>query len=356
MWPFSRRAPCAQDSCTYAHHTKDLPHVGSMTACAVASIAACVLVFSAAAQNVAYAYGLGAAKGEFAAYVLAAVSLGASILGPCAWLVVFGRRVPIGTRLVALLLAMGCLTYASVCSLGYVHGARTGAVSGQVAAADAYADARALKRAAIAELATLKGQGPDVLKRRRELAAIVSAPSPTKAIQPGASDAQASAIAFYVQAAGYQVSDGAVGIWLSLGMVAFLELAAALSLTVANALRPMASKTAPEARTEAPAPQATHVSRKHGKAATDEIRRPSDDDSDTPKPRGRGGRPSAVSPETAVARLRKAGGQANGSIARVGRLLGVRSKSTAHRLLNRLSEAGQVDYRATPRGVSVALV
>jgi hypothetical protein len=363
MWLFRRGRRATQDALHIARTDKHLTSTGSMTACALAAIAACLLVFSAASQNVGYAYTLGLATSTMAAYMLAAASAGASILGPCAWMVVFGRRVPLGRRGVALLLAVGCLAYAGTCSLGYVHGARTGAISGQQTAADQYGDVRALKRAAIAELGTLKGQSPAVLKRRAELMAILSSKASAAAVQPGSTDAQAAALGFYIRAAGYKVSDDAVGTWLSLGMVAFLELAAGLSFAVVAALYPTTRKAAPEARTEAPAPQAPTVAPKPETAASAQETRPARDDKDdnapppaAPRSRGKAGRPAAVGATQAVERLRKAGGSANGSIATVGKLLGAKSKSTAHRVLRRLAEAGQVHYRATPQGVSVALV
>ena len=60
-------------------------------------------------------------------------------------------------------------------------------------------------------------------------------------------------------------------------------------------------------------------------------------------------------PEEAVAKLRERGGRANGSIGGVGRLLGVRSKTAAHRLLHQLASAGLVKLSASPHGVVVAL-
>jgi hypothetical protein len=45
----------------------DLPRAGSWLAFTVASIAACALIFSAGAQNVAHGYSLGLASSEFRA-------------------------------------------------------------------------------------------------------------------------------------------------------------------------------------------------------------------------------------------------------------------------------------------------
>src|SRR5262245_54080500 len=137
---FARRA---QVSATQTRDINAVGEVGSWFAFTAASIAALALVFSAACQNVAHGYGLGLATSEFRAIVLALASAGASVLGPCAWLAVFRGR-GFGTRAVALVLALGCLAYAGVCSLGFVSGSQDLAVSERTATADAYADRRAV--------------------------------------------------------------------------------------------------------------------------------------------------------------------------------------------------------------------
>jgi hypothetical protein len=94
-------------------------------------------------------------------------------------------------------------------------------------------------------------------------------------------------------------------------------------------------------------------------AASGEIRRPTDDDRDEPpppsKPKGRPGRPATVLPAEALAKLRKHGGKANGTVRGVGKLLGAKSKTAAHRLLHRLATEGELTMAATPHGISVAL-
>src|SRR5262245_55786297 len=77
---------------------------------------------------------------------------------------------------------------------------------------------------------------------------------------------------------------------------------------------------------------------------------PSGDDDDAPpppKPRGRG-RPATVLAPQAIERLRKAGGAANGSVRTIGKLLGARSKTAAHRLIHQLSAAGQITLATGP--------
>jgi predicted transcriptional regulator len=62
-----------------------------------------------------------------------------------------------------------------------------------------------------------------------------------------------------------------------------------------------------------------------------------------------------VLPAQAIERLRAAGGKANGSIRGVGKLLGTRSKSAAHRVLHQLADAGLITMAAGRHGVRVAL-
>ena len=149
------RAACKREI-AHATISDDLPRTGSWTACILATIAACALIFSAGAQNVAHGYQLGLASSEFRALVLAAASAGASVLGPFCWVAVVRGR-GFGTRAIALVLALGCLAYASVCSLGFVAGSRDAAISERVVAAEAHQDKRALAKAARDELATLEG-------------------------------------------------------------------------------------------------------------------------------------------------------------------------------------------------------
>jgi DNA-binding IclR family transcriptional regulator len=62
-----------------------------------------------------------------------------------------------------------------------------------------------------------------------------------------------------------------------------------------------------------------------------------------------------VLPAQAIERLRAAGGKANGTVRGVGKLLGVRSKTTAHRILHQLADAGLITVAAGRHGVSIAL-
>jgi hypothetical protein len=330
----------------------DLGRTGSWTAFILASIAASALIISAGCQNVAHAYNLGLASSEFRALVLAAASAGASILGPFCWVALFRGR-GFGPRTVALVLALGCLVYAGICSLGFIAGSRDQAISERSITADAYADQRAVATAARTELASLKGQTRGVIERRRELVKLLTATAPIGA-KPVQADAQAAALGFYLRAAGWTVDDSAVGTWLNLAMVLFLELAAGLGATVAAALRPVGSPAAPSVLTEAPAQPEPKT------AATPQARRENEHDDDDrppapPRAKGRPGRPRDVLPAQAVEKIRAAGGKANGSITGLAKLIGSRSKTSCHRLLHELVAAGAITMQTGPRGVAVAL-
>lgn len=353
---FARRVQA--QNCT-RNDINDLPRTGSWTAFTAASIAACALVFSAGAQNVAHGYALGIASSEFRALVLAAASAGASVLGPFAWLAVFRGR-GLGPRAAALLLAVGCLAYAAVCSLGFVAGSRDAAVSRSTIQSEQHQDRRAVAEAARAELsalAVIKTPTRAILERRRELAAMLSTPA-TSTAPAGKTDSQAAALAFYIRAAGWHVTNDAVGTWLNLGTVLFLELAAALGLSVAAALYPSTRRTAPEGTRTAGHVQRPDVPAKPETAASApaaQRQRDKDDEPPPPKPPRRPGRPATVLASQAVERLRAAGGRANGSIQGVGKLIGTRSKTAAHRMLHQLAAAGMVRLATGPDGVRVAL-
>jgi hypothetical protein len=326
--------------------------------CSLALISAACLIFSAGAQNVSYGWQLGAVQSPFKATVLALASAGATLLAPVCFAAVMicVRKRSFGVSLVALALGTLALTYAAVCSLGTVAGARNLNESERLQISDRYADQRAVAAAARAELATLKGQTPAVLKRRRELVALLTDPRTGRTAAPVQADAQATALAFYIRAAGWHVEDSAVSTWLGLFMVMFLEAGAALSLTVAAALRPTPRQQplgAPAAPSEAAAPAEPK------KPATGQEKRPGDDADDDQPPapprRGKPGRPRDVLPAQAIEKIRVAGGKANGSITGLAKLIGSRSKTSCHRLLHELVAAGAITMTAGPRGVAVAV-
>jgi hypothetical protein len=361
---FARRV---QDQNCTRNDINGLEPTGSWAGFILAATAAVCLIISAGAQNVSYGWALGAAHSEFRAVILALASAGATLLAPLCFVVVgqSWRRRNFGAALVALILGLGALAYAAVCSLGTVAGSRDLAITAHLETKEAHEDRRALVKAARDELASLKGQRSEIVERRSELTAILAKLSDAKPDQrPSARpDAQAAGVAFVLAAAGWKVDESSVGQWLNIGTVLFLELAAALSMTVAAALYPSTRRNPVEApRThEAPAPAQGATQPQIARPDSNgRLLRPSrkDDDRDDPPPpppKGKRGRPATVMPAEAVERLRKAGGKASGNIAGLGKLIGTGSKTATRRLLHRLAEAGVIHLQMGPHGVAVAL-
>jgi hypothetical protein len=330
--------------------------------CGLAAISAACLIFSAGAQNVSFGWQLGAVQSPFKATVLALASAGATLLAPVCFaaVMVCARKRRFGVSLVALVLGTLALTYAAVCSLGTVAGAKDHGNSERSVAAATYADGRAVKDAARAELATLKGQTRQVMERRRELAKLLAGNAvPSTGAKPVQADAQAASLAFYIRAAGWTVTDQAVGTWLSLGMVLFLELAAGLSLTVAAALKPVRLPRPAEASQTAEIPMGPQLRAEPKTAASSERQGKRDDDQDRPPPpaprKGRPGRPRDIGLGEAVEKIRAQGGKVSGSLNGLSKLIGSRSKTSCHRLLHQLADMGAIKLTATPGGCSVAL-
>jgi hypothetical protein len=329
-----------------------------MSAYALATIAAILLIFAAASMNAGYAWQLGLAHSEFRAYVLAGAAIGAAVLAPLSLLAAShaARQWRFGTALVALILGVGCVLFTATSSVGFTAGARARLISERTAAIEEHGDRRAVADAARAELqmlAAVKAVTPAVLKRRRELAALLVPNTPDKRAAPVEKDSQAAGVAFVLGAFGWEVDAAAVGQWLNVGMVAFLELAAALSLTVAAALRPTRlepPRTAENSeRPDVPPEPETPASERRAKRDD----RDRDDDAPPPRPKGKSGRPSSVLAEEAVRRLRAKGGKVSGSLNGLGRIIGTRSKSATHRILHRMADAGLVRMVATPSGVAI---
>ena len=171
------------------------------------------------------------------------------------------------------------------------------------------------------------------MERRRELAKLLAGTAvPSTGGKPVQADAQAASLAFYIRAAGWKADDAAVGTWLNLGMVLFLELAAGLGATVAAALRPVGGRRTPvqefpsQRQPEAEKPAAA-LPEPREKAA---------------KGRGRPPRERKEAEVAILGQLKANGGQLPASSTRkLGRLLDVR-KSTAHSALLGLIAAGVV--------------
>lgn len=206
---FVRARPARIAHASNALQSQHVEAGGSWLACILAYIASAALIFSAGAQNVSHAWQLGAAHSEFRAIVLAVASGGATLLAPLAFAAVGAafRKRRIGGAVVAFGLGCGALAYAAVNSLGFVAGSGDSAVSEHQAAADTYSDRRALANAAREELATLKGQRPDIVERRAQLTAILADLSTGKrtTARPAKTDSQAAALGFYIRAAGWHV-------------------------------------------------------------------------------------------------------------------------------------------------------
>jgi hypothetical protein len=129
-------------------------------------------------------------------------------------------------------------------------------------------------------------------------------------------------------------------------MVLFLELAAALSMSIAAALYP--------ATQQKPVERPAVVGAKPETPVRDEKSGHSDEDQTPPK--GRPGRRPTVLPTEAVERLRQRGGKVAASVNGVGKLMGAKSKTTAHRFLHQLASAGLIRMDVGPHGVAVALI
>ena len=320
---------------------------GSWLAYGLALITAFALIFSAGAQNVAYGYQLGAYHSEFRAVVLALASGGATLLAPICFEAVRRciRQWKMGVSAVALALGLLAFGYSSACSLGFVAGGRDLGIASQARQSDLQEDRKALAKAAHKELTSLKGQHPRIVERRRELTKLLASLSEKgTAERPVAkSDSQAAAFGFYLRAAGYRVGDDAVGTWLNLGMVLFLELAAALSLVVAGSLRPVrqvvsAAKPADDKRDKDDPPSLPPAKRQPIRV------------------RGKVGRPATVTQSQALHRLQAAGGSLSGSLSAIAGVIGAKSRTTAHSVLHQLAKAGSIKLETTPHGCSVAVV
>lgn len=207
---FNRFAPRAQSPISYPSSTSGLHRSGSMSACALATISAILLIFAAASMNATFAWQLGLAEGTFRAAVLAGASIGAAILAPLSFVAVTValRRWQFGTALLALVPGLGCVSYTAASSLGFIASSRDAGIGAQLAISENRDDIRARREAALAELRLLKGQAPRILERRRALMADLAELSKERQAQPHQHqpDSQAKALAFYLTAAGYPVT------------------------------------------------------------------------------------------------------------------------------------------------------
>src|SRR5262245_7434242 len=302
--------------------------------------AAGALVACAAWQSAGYAYN-----------VFAVGAVAAAVLAPIALMVAFSERRRFLARLASLFLGVWCLAFGVVGSLGYVSTAREASNSERLAALEARQQAKARHDAAATELAQISAGKSTQWRaaRAKELQGVMAEANKAMKVERAVTvtDPQAQAISHYLAAAGWMAAPESVSTWLSAFMVTFYEVA--FALVVARAI---GQQPEPPVRWEAPP---CGVADRRIEDSDDD----GDDDAMTspPPPKGKAGpgrRPTVLAAE-AVERLRARGGQANGSVTGIGRLLGTKSKTTAHRLLHQLAGAGLIKLQTTPAGCEVVL-
>lgn len=319
---------------------------GSMTRC-IAIPGAMLFVAVSAAQNVSHGWELGAARSEFAAYVLAAASLAGALIQPAAFFAALSsfRQWAIGRGLVASLVGLVCLGYALLSSLGFTATSADASAATRGAGADAYVIAKGQADAALSELKALADvRGSKAAKRRGELEATLQKAQASMAAPHTATAANpaASALSVYAAAAGYTVKADAIAPWLVLFGVLFVEVGASFALIVVAGLPCAAPAAAQPIEASAPAPLADKQSA--------DVRAP------VPGTGGqlRRGRPRAKSLEAIKEQIANDGGAAEGSFQALGDRWGL-SKASARRAVHALAAAGAVTLAATGSGTLVRL-
>ena len=290
-------------------------------------------------------------------------AVAAAVLAPIALTVAFSERRRFLIRLAALFLAAWCLAFGVIGSLGYVSTAREAGNAERSCGPRGTSSGQGCACRARDELIQLNASKSTQWRaaRAKELQAVMAdAAKAMKAVPTVAVvDPQSASLAHYLVAAGYEATPETVSTWLTAFTVSSFEIASAFALIVAraSALHPTTRQKAAGEQLSA-GPSIPGVVEDQAAAKPEARETGKDDqgeDAPAPLPRGKPGRRPTVMPEEAVAKLRERGGRANGSIRGVGRLLGVRSKTAAHRLLHQLASAGLVKLSASPHGVVVAL-
>ena len=338
--------------------------------------AAFLLISASAAQGAIFGWELGAARSPVHGLIFASASCGGAILAPLSWLacVEYLKARHWVRSALSVVLAVACLVYAFMVTLGFVATSRVALVSERSKDYDAQSRAKIRYHAALLEhralpparspaelepiIAKLRAtpgvnacQGePDGpisrrvcglladmqseaarAKRRAELdAAMREAESAIGAVQTvGTADPQAETLASYLSALGWQVTGPGISQGLMLAACLFFELAAGLSLVVARALQP--------------APEPPRAPAERG-----------DDDHDTPAgPPPKRGRKRAAALGTVLETVRANGGKINAPLAGIAKLVGSGSKSSVHRALYELERLGQIAISANSRGMAV---
>jgi hypothetical protein len=315
---------------------------GSPVAC-TGYLGALLFIAVSASQNVLTGYDLGSARSELHALIFAAGSLAGALCQPVAWFAAWQafRTWQIGRGVLAVVLGAACLAYATLSSLGFVSTARLDMAAERTKSGDSYEFARARADAAITELKALAAAPIGTKKveakraeRRSDLERTIA--EAQNALQTGSAtdtaDPQAASIAAYAAALGFPVASEKIAPWLSVVAVVFFECGAGLSLIVVSIIATVPAQTCqPEIPIEDEVPNAPE-----------------------PPATKRGRRRTAL-PDDILARIRDAGGELNGTLNSIGDVIGLNSKTTAHRALRELEAAGALKLEPSADGTRVVL-
>lgn len=320
-----------------------LPFKTTPVAC-LGYVGTLLFVGVSAAQNLIAGYELGAARSELHAIIFAAGSLAGALCQPVSWVAAWQafRSWQIGRGVLAVVLGAACLAYATLSSLGFVSTARLDMAAARTKSGDNYELARARADAAITELKALAAAPIATKKveakraeRRSDLEHTIA--EAQNGLQTGSAagtaDPQAAAIAVYAAALGFpEVKSENIAPWLSVVAVIFFEVGAGLSLIVVSIVATVPAQISqPEIPIEGEVPNAPEP------------------------PATRRGRRRSALPDDILARIRDAGGELNGTLNSIGDVIGINSKTTAHRSLRELEAAGALTLEPSADGTRVVL-
>ncbi|WP_041300414.1 hypothetical protein [Hyphomicrobium sp. MC1] len=313
---------------------------------------AALFVSVSASQNILNGWSLGIATSEIHAAIFAAGSLAGAICQPVSWYAAwlgFSRK-QTGRAIIAAVLGLTCLAYATLSSLAFVSTARTDGIAGREKSADLYQLSSDRAAAALAELKTInntpRGNARTEARkaeRRSQLDLLIA--DAEKALRgdsaPGPIDPAASSLASYASALGWRLSEAQISPWLTAAIVLFFEIGAGLSLIVVSLVAGAAQVKL------APKPEVDSDAQPDGASDTEP----------EPNPPGRPrGRPRSATPESVIARIRSNGGAVSGNLNAIGRVIGLPAKTTTHRVLRELQATGHVNVQTTADGISVRLL
>lgn len=313
---------------------------------------AALFVSVSASQNILNGWSLGIATSEMHAAIFAAGSLAGAICQPVSWYAAWAGfdRKQAGRAIIAAVLALTCLAYATLSSLAFVSTARSDGAASREKSADLYQLSSDRAAAALAELKNInsapKGNARTEARkaeRRKQLDLLIAdAETALRADSaPGAIDPAASSLAAYATTLGWQLSEAQISPWLTAAIVLFFEIGAGLSLIVVSLVASVSATTsAPKAETE-------------NDSQPDEA----SDSEPEPTPPGRPrGRPRSATPDSVIARIRSNGGAVSGNLNAIGQVIGLPAKTTAHRMLRELQAAGRLRIDKSLTGMNVQLL